>query len=142
MKKNIALSGAFDPPTIGQTRMISHASKLGDIIIILNTDSWLLKRKHKIFLPRQKRKDLLWRMPGVISIIDAKDEDGTVCESLREIKPDMFGNGGHRTPENTPEIDLCREMGIELVWQVGSYEDNLNIEKLYTKVVSWPRKKN
>ena len=141
-KKIIAVSGAFDPPTIGQTRMISHASKLGDVIIILNTDRWLLERKWHIFLPREKRKKILSRIPGVVEIIDAEDLDGTVCESLKKLKPDMFGNGGHRTRENTPEIDLCREMGIGLVWQIGSVEDIKNIENLYEQVVRCPQNKN
>tara|TARA_R100000808_G_C2111231_1_gene125233 strand:+ start:227 stop:658 length:432 start_codon:yes stop_codon:yes gene_type:complete len=133
--KTIAVSGAFDPLTIGQTRMISHASKLGDVIIILNTDRWLLERKWRIFLPREERKKLLTSIPGVIKVIDADDEDGTVCESLKILKPDMFGNGGHRTRENTPEIDLCVEMGIGLVWQIGSVEDMKSIENLYSQIV-------
>ena len=135
MKKIVALSGAFDPPTIGQTRMISHASKLGDVVIILNTDRWLKERKHHIFLSREKRIYILNKMPGVIKVIDADDVDGTVCETLRILKPDMFGNGGHRTPENTPEIDLCKKMGIGLVWKIGSLEEAKNIEKLYSQVV-------
>jgi len=135
MKKTIALSGAFDPPTIGQTRMISHASKLGDVIIILNSDEWLLKRKHRMFLTRNKRKDILKKMPGVISIVDALDDDGTVCVTLSELRPDIFGNGGYRTPDNTPEIDLCTKLGIELVWQIGSEEDLKHIEDLYSKVL-------
>lgn len=135
MKKIIALSGAFDPPTIGQTRMISHASRLGDVVIILNSDKWLLERKFHIFLSRKKRRDILLRMPGVVDVIDAKDDDGTVCASLKEIKPDMFGNGGYRTPENTPEIDLCHKLGIDLVWQIGSVEDTKQIEDLYSKIL-------
>ena len=136
MNKIIALSGGFDPPTIGQTQMISHASKFGDVIIILNSDRWLKERKHHIFLPRKHRKHVLTKMPGVVDIIDAKDEDGTVCQTLLELKPDMFGNGGSRTPSNTPEIDLCRELGIELVWQIGSAEDIQNIKNLYSKVLN------
>ena len=140
MKKVIALSGAFDPPTIGQTRMISHASRLGDVVIILNSDEWLLKRKFHIFLEREKRRQILLRMPGVIDVIDAKDKDGTVCETLRELRPDMFGNGGDRTPKNTPEFNLCLELGIEPVWKIGSVEDKKQIESLYSKVVNAEKK--
>jgi len=141
MRKTIALSGAFDPPTIGQTQMISHASRFGDVVIILNSDRWLNERKRRIFLERKQRKFILSKMPGVIDIIDAKDEDGTVCETLKELRPDMFGNGGYRTPENTPEINLCKELGIDLVWQIGSAEDTENIEKLYTQVITNEQKK-
>jgi glycerol-3-phosphate cytidylyltransferase-like family protein len=141
MNKIIALSGAFDPPTVGQTQMISHASRFGDVIIILNSDRWLSERKFNIFLSREQRKQILFKMPGVVDIIDADDEDGTVCNNLRKLCPDMFGNGGYRTPENTPEIKLCRELGIELVWQIGSVEDTKNIEKLYKKVIRDGQKK-
>lgn len=141
MKKIIALSGAFDPPTIGQAEMISHASKLGNVVIILNSDEWLAKRKYRIFLSRQKRKSILLSMPGVIDIIDAKDSDGTVCQSLLELKPDMFGNGGPRTPENTPEFDLCNELGIQLVWKIGSVENIKEIEKMYSRVLDGQKEK-
>jgi len=131
MKKIIALSGAFDPPTFGQIDMIKHATRLGNVVIILNSDEWILKSKRRIFLTREKRKKFLISIPGVVDIVDAIDLDGTVCESLKELKPDMFGNGGPRTPENTPEIDLCRDMDIELIWQVGSVEDAKNTLKIY-----------
>ena len=140
MSKIIALSGAFDPPTIGQTEMISHAAKLGDVIIILNSDDWLAKRKHHIFLSREKRKEILLSMPGVIDVVDAKDEDGTVCQTLTEIRPDMFGNGGPRTPDNTPELELCKKLNIELVWRVGSVENNKQVEELYARVVNGKEK--
>lgn len=140
MSKIIALSGAFDPPTVGQTEMICHASKLGDVIIILNTDAWLKKRKHHIFLSREKRKSILLEMPGVIDVIDAKDSDGTVCKSLLELKPDMFGNGGPRTPENTPELELCKKLNIELVWRIGSVEDRKQIQNVYDRVINGKKK--
>ena len=47
------------------------------------------------------------------------DTDGTVCEALRRIKPDYFANGGDRKTNNTPEMDVCEELGIEMLWGVG-----------------------
>jgi D-beta-D-heptose 7-phosphate kinase/D-beta-D-heptose 1-phosphate adenosyltransferase len=52
----------------------------------------------------------------VVSVIDY---EGTVCEALERIKPDYFGNGGDRTEQNTPERNLCEQLGIELVWGLG-----------------------
>ncbi len=134
-RKKIVLSGAFDPPTLGHTKMFQHASLIGDVIVVLNTDEWILRNKYRVFLDREKRKRILYNMPGVIKIIDALDKDDTVCESLKKIRPDMFGNGGHRNQLNTPEIDLCKKLGIELVWKVGSVEDNKNTLDLYTKAI-------
>ena len=48
----------------------------------------------------------------------------------------MFGNGGDRTPENTPEFNLCLELGIEPVWKIGSVEDKKQIENLYSSIIN------
>ncbi|MCP4124391.1 MAG: hypothetical protein GY751_21805, partial [Bacteroidetes bacterium] len=47
------------------------------------------------------------------------DADNTVCEALTRIKPDCFANGGDRKTDNTPEMDVCDSLGIELLWAVG-----------------------
>jgi D-beta-D-heptose 7-phosphate kinase/D-beta-D-heptose 1-phosphate adenosyltransferase len=31
----------------------------------------------------------------------------------------MFGNGGDRTDKNTPEQDVCEELGIHMVFGLG-----------------------
>ena len=31
------------------------------------------------------------------------------------IKPDYFANGGDRKTNNTPEMDVCEELGIEML---------------------------
>ena len=47
------------------------------------------------------------------------DDDGTVCTTLRHIKPVIFANGGDRGDTNTPEVQVCQELGIEMLWNVG-----------------------
>jgi len=47
------------------------------------------------------------------------DTDNTVCEALKRLKPDYFANGGDRKTNNTPEMDVCTELGIELLWKIG-----------------------
>ena len=48
-RKLIAVSGGFDPDHIGHIRMIAHAASIGDVVIILNSDEWLIKKKDKFF---------------------------------------------------------------------------------------------
>ena len=48
-----------------------------------------------------------------------EDTDNSVCEALRRIKPDYFANGGDRKTDNTPEMNICEELGITLLWGVG-----------------------
>lgn len=124
MKTNrptIALSGGFDPPTKGQIAMIQEAAQIADVIIILNSDEWCASRRWngKNFLPFEKRKSILLQVPGVIKVVSVEDEDGTVCKTLKVLKPDFFGNGGTRTLENTPEVEVCKKMGIGMLFFLG-----------------------
>ena len=45
----------------------------------------------------------------------------SVCRELRELKPDIFANGGDRKGKNIvmPEVDVCREIGCKDVYSVG-----------------------
>jgi len=99
--------------------MIEAATKSGNVIVILNSDEWLKRKKGYVFMPFEERKYLLQQIKGVHGVTNVNDIDGTVCEALRRIKPDLFGNGGHRTAENTPEVQLCEELGIDMAWELG-----------------------
>jgi len=122
MKKVIALSGGFDPPNAGHTAMILDAGNIGDVVIILNSNEWCAKKRwnNKHFVSWEMRKNILMEIPGVIDVVPVDDTDDTVCSALRELKPDFFGNGGNRSVENTPEVDLCRELNIGTVWFLGN----------------------
>ncbi len=49
----VAVSGGFDPLHIGHVRMFERAKKLGDeLVVILNNDNWLRKKKKHIFMPQ------------------------------------------------------------------------------------------
>ena len=46
MSKNIVIiSGGFDPLHSGHIDMISEASKFGEVVVLLNSDNWLIKKK-------------------------------------------------------------------------------------------------
>ena len=74
-------------------------------------------------MPEIERKEILEAIAGVSSVVLTKhepnDADRSVCEALREIRPDIFANGGDRFADNIPEAILARELGIELVFEVG-----------------------
>jgi D-beta-D-heptose 7-phosphate kinase/D-beta-D-heptose 1-phosphate adenosyltransferase len=117
VKKSIAISGGFDPIHPGHIAMIESAAEYGEVHIILNSDDWLVRKKGFFFQPWVDRKKILEAYTPHVHHVD--DSDGTVCEALRRIKPDMFGNGGDRTNKNTPELDVCEELGIEPVFELG-----------------------
>lgn len=115
--KRIAISGGFDPIHPGHVAMIEDAQKFGEVHIIVNSDEWLIRKKGFFFQPWIDRKKILEAYTPHIHEVD--DSDGTVCEALRRIKPDYFGNGGDRGKTNTPELDVCVELGIEPVFEIG-----------------------
>jgi len=118
-KKTICVSGGFDPVHIGHLRMMQEASKYGDVIAIVNSDKWLMRKKGYIFMPFKERCEIIKGFRGVASTSYVNDKDNTVCEALRRLKPDYFANGGDRKTDNTPEMDVCNELGIEMLWNVG-----------------------
>ena len=117
--KTICVSGGFDPVHIGHLRMIQEAAEYGHVIVIVNSDDWLMRKKGYIFMPFEERCEILrgFAATGETTFVD--DTDGTVCEALRRIKPDYFANGGDRKTNNTPEMDVCEELGIAMLWSIG-----------------------
>ena len=117
-KKRIAVSGGFDPVHVGHVRMIQAAAKFGDVIVICNSDAWLKRKKGYSFMPFEERAEILRAFKGVKDVVEANDDDGSVCESLKELQPDIFANGGDRFNTNTPETQTCKKYDIEMLWIV------------------------
>lgn len=118
-KKLVAVSGGFDPIHVGHVRMIQASALIGDVVVIVNSDEWLNRKKGYSFMPFEERAEIIESIRGVVAVIKADDEDGTVCQTLRELKPDVFANGGDRVNDNTPEGAVCNELGVEMMWNVG-----------------------
>ena len=118
-KKTVAVSGGFDPIHVGHIRMIREAAEHGDVIVIANSDEWLLRKKGYVFMPWKERAEIIQSIKGVTAVFQADDDDDTVTESLLRLKPDIFANGGDRKQQNTPEMKVCDDIGIEMLWNVG-----------------------
>ena len=120
----VAVSGGFDPVHVGHIRMFEEAKKLGDkLIVILNNDNWLRKKKGFVFMPQEERKDILKSISGVDKVILTRHkenpEDMSVCAELAYLKPDIFANGGDRKLGNIPEVPVCNRIGCEMVFNIG-----------------------
>ena len=122
-KKSIAVSGGFDPVHVGHVRMIAHAASIGDVVIVLNSDEWLERKKGYSFMGWDQRAEIMSNIKGVTRVVSCDDSDGTVCDALKFLKSDMnlsaFANGGDRVKTNTPEMDVCKNLNIELIWNCG-----------------------
>ena len=114
----IVLSGGFDPLHVGHVRMIEAARTYGRIVIVVNSDAWLLRKKGYIFMPYKERSEILRSIRNVsVSAVD--DADGTVCEALERLRPYYFGNGGDRTTANAKEHELCVRLNIRELFGLG-----------------------
>lgn len=115
----VAVSGGFDPIHRGHVQMIREAAKYGNVLIILNSDEWLIRKKGYKFMSFEERAYIAGSIKGVTFVANVDDADGTVCDALRKFKPDYFANGGDRYDTNTPEMAVCQELGIEMLWNIG-----------------------
>jgi cytidyltransferase-like protein len=115
----VAISGGFDCLHVGHLDMIEAAYKIGNVIVILNSDEWLKRKKGYVFMPYKQRERLILALRKVWDVQKVDDADGTVREALNRIKPDYFANGGDRTEQNTPEKKLCDKLGIKMLWGMG-----------------------
>lgn len=120
----VAVSGGFDPIHIGHVRMFEEAKALGDhLVVILNNDNWLRKKKGFVFMPEEERAEVLAAIRWVDEVVLTKHEenpnDMSVCDALRELHPDIFANGGDRKSDNIPEVAVCGEIACQMVFGIG-----------------------
>jgi len=123
MKKIVIVSGGFDPIHSGHIKLIKEARLLGDMLIVgINSDEWLARKKGRAFMPWQERLCVLNNLSSVDEVYTFDDDDGTACHLLQQVRahyPEdriVFANGGDRTQENIPEMAIA---GIEFVFGVG-----------------------
>jgi cytidyltransferase-like protein len=118
-KKTVMVSGGFDPIHVGHVRMILAAAAHGDVIVVANSDNWLVRKKGYCFMPFDERKEIIESIRGVSKVVSVNDDDNTVCTALIEHTPDFFANGGDRKEYNTPEKIVCEGLDIEMLWNIG-----------------------
>jgi D-beta-D-heptose 7-phosphate kinase/D-beta-D-heptose 1-phosphate adenosyltransferase len=124
--KIVAVSGGFDPIHIGHIRMFKEAKKLGDkLVVILNNDHWLMKKKGVVFMPQRERKELIEAIQHVDKVMltqhKPNPQDMSVCQELQKLRPHIFAQGGDRNTANIPpcEVRLQKEIGFKIIQNMG-----------------------
>jgi cytidyltransferase-like protein len=127
--KIVIVTGGFDPIHSGHVRYLQAARALGDILVVgLNSDDWLTRKKGRPFMPWSERSAVLSAMQGVDWVIDFDDSDGSSIAAIKRVRERypayqiVFANGGDRTANNIPEMVFD---DVEFVFGVGG-EDKAN----------------
>jgi len=123
-KTIVAVSGGFDPIHVGHTRLFEKAKALGDeLVVILNNDNWLQKKKGFVFIHQKERKEIIESIKYVDRVVLTRHchnpEDMSVCRELEALKPNIFANGGDRIKNNIPELEICRKINCKMAFNVG-----------------------
>jgi len=122
----LVLSGGFDPLHVGHIRMFQHARDMAALLVVgVNSDDWLQRNRGRVYMAFEERREIVASIRGVTSAVGFDDADDTAVSLLRMVhtmSPGAklaFGNGGERTAVNVPEVDVCTELGVDLVWGLG-----------------------
>ena len=138
--KTVMVSGGFDPIHGGHIQMIRDAARFGDVIVVANSDEWLMRKKGYVFMSFEERAKILKEIKGVILVSAVDDSDGTVCDAIRLLRPDYFANGGDRGKTNTPEQDVCEELEVEMLWGIGGdYKFNSSSDLAKNLIKNYPK---
>tara|TARA_X000000368_G_scaffold61524_1_gene43386 strand:- start:476 stop:922 length:447 start_codon:yes stop_codon:yes gene_type:complete len=125
MKNIILVSGGFDPIHQGHIKLIKEASKHGSVVVLLNSDEWLRKKKGKEFHNFEERRIIMESIKGVIEVIAFDDSDTTCIDGIKKAKVKYsnstikLANGGDRNQKTTPEKEYCEKNNIETIWEIG-----------------------
>ena len=120
--KIVATSGGFDPLHPGHASNLLESKAFGDtLVVVVNGDAFLRAKKGKPFQDLKTRCQIVSFVRGVDYVVPFEIEnDQTVREALRLLKPHVFTKGGDRAaPELVPEWAVCQQLGIEMVFGVG-----------------------
>ena len=142
--QNVLVSGGFDPLHSGHIEYLKASKKLGTTLIVaLNSDEWLTRKKGKPFMPFDERRAVLESIGVVDEVIAFDDSDDTASDLIRrvhsiydgkEFEHDYsdddhmgmvgyyqiyFANGGDRGKGNVPELNVCKELDVTMLWGVG-----------------------
>jgi len=123
----VAVSGGFDPIHVGHIQLFKKAKSLGnELVVILNNDNWLKKKKGFIFIPQDERKQIIkslkWINRVIITGHGPDPEDMSVNDELKKLRPDIFANGGDRATKKdipVPEVAICKTINCKMVFNIG-----------------------
>ena len=125
--KIVVVTGGFDPLHSGHIAYFESAKQLGDRLIVgLNSDDWLERKKGRAFMPFIERQAIIRGLGVVDSVIDFDDDDDTARDAIEQVRllyagaEIVFANGGDRTHVNIPEMTV-NDKNVSFAFGVGGF---------------------
>ena len=90
--KIVVVSGGFDPLHSGHINLLEQAATYGNkLVVLVNSDEWLTRKKGRPFMPFEERSLIIQRMDMVDNVYAVDDTDGSVTKGLVQVR-DAFGH--------------------------------------------------
>lgn len=140
----VITSGACEPFHYGHFLYLRAACEIGDVVHVLNSDSWLEREKHRkpIIMREDERAAMISGFVGVENVIVWDGGCPDIGGAIRWIRSQwsrqriVFAKGGDRHVGNLPgpECAACAELNIEIISGVGGTHKENNSSTLYEEV--------
>jgi D-beta-D-heptose 7-phosphate kinase/D-beta-D-heptose 1-phosphate adenosyltransferase len=128
-KTLVIASGYFNPVHKGHIEYLTRSKELGDkLFVIVNNDIQREMKGSKVFMNEDERKLVIETLKPVDwAIVSIETENRLVDKSIKliyELYKDefdnfIFSNGGDQTEHTIAEGDICRNLGIKMVFGLG-----------------------
>ena len=129
IKTLVIASGYFNPVHKGHIDYLKQSKELGDkLFVIVNNDTQRQMKGSKEFMNEDERKVVIETLKPVDWAVIAIDKDNRqVDKSIEmihmlykdEFQNFIFTNGGDQTEQTIAEGDVCRKLGIKMVFGLG-----------------------
>ena len=121
------VSGGFDPVHVGHLRMFQDAKNIANkVILLLNNDEWLTKKKGKPFMNQNQRKEILEEFKSISEVIIQTSSEPSSSVAIEEFvnknpnKSICYCNGGDRSNiKKIRESEVCKKLKVNLEFGVG-----------------------
>lgn len=110
---NVLVNGTFNIIHAGHIELFKYASGLGNLIVAVNDDPYLLKKYGSKAITLKDRISVIESIKYVSHVISFEEED--CCSLLCKIRPDFYIKGSDYLDVNIPEKNVCKNFNIEYI---------------------------